>query len=81
MRVEAARQIVEIKGQPVRLMRLRGTFDQARIFGELLDERDLALVGQPRAAAFSSARSKFATPSCSAACRNTEWQRADAYCT
>ena len=26
-------------------------------------------------------RSKLASPSCSLACRNTEWQRAEAYCT
>ena len=82
MCVEAAGKIVEVKSQPVRLVRQRGTFDQPRIFCELLDQPDLARVGQHGGAGLQlGARSKFVAPSCSAACRNTEWQRAEAYCT
>ena len=82
MCVEGAGQIVEVKSQPVRLVRQGGTFDQARIFGELLDQPDLARVGQQAAAAVISARSNVCDAELLRAPAGTPNGSAhDAYCT
>ena len=44
--MERAGEIVKIEGEPVRLMRKRGAFDQPRILRQLPEQGDLARVGK-----------------------------------
>ena len=80
--VELRRDLLQIEGDAVRLVRLGRALDEARPAGELADQRELGRLGEPverrrgQRRIGSSARRKFGV-----AWRSTEEARACAYCT
>ena len=81
--MEGAREVVEVERDPVRLVRFRRRLDHPGKLRDALDHVHLRLVTQNRKVGLPKLfrLEKSTSGNASAACRNTEAQRAWAYWT